>query len=77
VLGKSSDYVFAHVYFYDNAFHLNDVGRAYRTYRVYLDLAELLGIEDIAGFTECGTDFEGCIFEGTSGIPKTAVPYID
>ena len=76
VLGKSSDYVFAHVYFYDNAFHLNDVGRAYRTYRVYLDLAELLGIEDVSGFTEFGTDFEGCIFEGTSGVPQTSVPYI-
>ena len=77
VLGKCSDYVYAHEYFYDNAFHLNDIGRAYRTYRVYLDLAELLGIESAAGFTECGTEFEGCIFEGTSGVPKIGVSYIN
>ena len=77
VLGKCSDYVYAHEYFYDNAFHLNDIGRAYRTYRVYLDLAELLGIESAEGFTECGTEFEGCIFEGTSGVPKIGVSYIN
>ena len=76
VLGKSSDYVFAHVYFYDNAFHLNDVGRAFRTYRVYLDLAELLKIGTPHGFTEVGADFEGCIFEGESGIPKNGVSYL-
>ena len=75
VLGESRDYVYAHEYFYDNAFHLNDIGRAYRTYRVYLDLAELLGISPV-GFLSSGTDFEGCIFEGDDGIPEIEVPYL-
>ena len=70
-LGKAVSAIFAHKYFYDNAFHLNDIGRAYRTYRIYLDLAAILEIseEDILGFTEVGVGFDGCIFEGTSGLP--------
>ncbi len=67
-IGRCEDYVFAHKYFYDCAFHPNDIGRTYRTYRLYLDLCETFGISP-EEFLSQGTDFEGCIFEGESGIP--------
>ena len=45
VLGDAENYIFSVKYFYNNAFHPNDYGRVYRTYRVYLDMCEeLLGI---------------------------------
>ncbi len=69
-LGSSADYIYDHSYFYDCAFHLNDTGRALRTYRMYLDLAQLLGIERTVGFLGVGTDYDGCIFEGESGDPS-------
>ncbi len=76
VLGKSSDYIFAHEYFFDCAFHPNDTGRTYRTYRVYLDICALLGYEP-NGYDSKGTDFEGCIFENTSnGLPLIEVDYL-
>ncbi len=77
VLGKSSDYIFAHEYFYDCAFHLNDVGRTLRTYRMYLDLSALFGITPRA-FTSVGTSFSGCIFEegNSSGIPNNIPEYL-
>jgi len=72
VLGRSQDYIFDHKYFYDNAFHLNDIGRAYRTYRLYCDLAARLGITEVNGFTSKGTSFKGVIFEqGSTGAPLT------
>ncbi len=77
VLGTSANYIFAHKYFYDNAFHPNDIGRAYRTYRVYIDLCNLLG-KTPAGYLSEGDDFEGCIFEETSdGTPITKVDYLN
>lgn len=69
LVGNAENYVFDHSYFYDCAFHLNDTGRTYRTYRMYLDLATILGITDIAGYKSVGTDFDGCIFEDTDGTP--------
>lgn len=63
VIGHSGNYIFDHKYFYDNAFHLNDVGRSIRTYRLYLDICKTLGITDIKGYLSVGTEFEGCIFE--------------
>ncbi len=76
VLGSSADYIFAHEYFYDCAFHPNDIGRTYRTYRVYLDICDLLGYEP-NGYDSKGTDFEGCIFEdGSDGTPLTEVDYL-
>ena len=69
LIGRAENYVFDHSYFYDCAFHLNDTGRTFRTYRMYLDLASILGITDTKGYTSVGTDFEGCTFEGTSGTP--------
>lgn len=74
VVGSSVNYVFAHEYFYDNAFHLNDIGRAYRTYRMYLDIAELLSFEP-RDFLAVGTRYEGCIFEGESGEPLISVDF--
>lgn len=77
ILGSSADYVFAHEYFYDNAFHPNDYGRTYRTYTVYMDICELLGITDIVGYAEAGTNFAGCLFEsGTYGTPIYQVEYL-
>ena len=69
LVGKAENYVFDHSYFYDCAFHLNDTGRTYRTYRMYLDLASILGITDVSGYKSCGTDFDGCTFESTDGTP--------
>ena len=69
VVGIAESYVFDHSYFYDCAFHLNDTGRAYRTYRMYLDLAEILGITDLNGYKSVGTDFDGCTFEDSNGAP--------
>ena len=70
LIGSSVDYVFNHQYFFDCAFHLNDYGRTYRTYRLYLDLSETLGKEVKHGITDCGRDFIGCLFEnGTNGTP--------
>ncbi len=70
LLGNVENYIYKHEYFYDCAFHLNDVGRSFRTYRVYLDLCDILSISEIAGYTEIGTDFDGLIFEGESGVPN-------
>ncbi len=71
VLGSSQDYVYDHIYFYDCAFHPNDYGRTIRTYQLYLDLCEALGITDTNEYNELGTSFEGCLFEaGTAGKPK-------
>ena len=64
ILGSVSDYIYDHKYFYDNAFHLNDYGRTYRTYQVYLDLCNLFGIEDPVAIDAKGTTaFRGCLFE--------------
>ena len=78
IIGSCRDYVLAHEYFYDCAFHPNDVGRTYRTYRLYSDLAKVLGYS-VSGFYSSGTDFEGCIFEGdvTNGEPKIKVEYLN
>ena len=69
LIGTSANYVFDHSYFYDCAFHLNDTGRTYRTYRMYLDIAAILGIDDTKGYKSVGTDFDGCTFEKTDGTP--------
>ena len=69
LIGMAENYVFDHSYFYDCAFHLNDTGRTYRTYRMYLDLASVLGIENVKGYKSVGTDFDGCTFEDTDGTP--------
>ena len=47
VLGDAENYIFSVKYFYNNAFHPNDYGRVYRTYRVYIDVCEeILGIAE-------------------------------
>ena len=69
VLGTCTDYVYAHEYFYDCAFHTNDYGRAIRTYELYTDICEALGVTDVNGMKDFGTDFAGCLFEeGTTPL---------
>ena len=62
VLGDAENYIFNYKYFYDSAYHPNNFGKTYRTYRVYLDLCELLGITEIKDFYLGGTpDADGYI----------------
>lgn len=63
-IGSSRDYIFASEYFYDNAFHLNDYGRTYRTYQLYLDLCAVLGIATPTDQYGVGELFDGCLFDG-------------
>ncbi len=70
-VGKASDYIWDHLYFYDCAFHPNDYGRAYRSYQLYVDLCAKLGITEPQGYLSVGTEFDGCLFEDEDGIPNT------
>ena len=70
-VGSCVDYIFDHKYFYDCAFHPNDYGRAYRTYRLYYDLCDIMGKSPL-GYLDVGDDFYGCCFEDDpSGYPET------
>ncbi len=78
LVGSAADYVYNHKYFYDCAFHVNDYGRAYRTYNLYVDIAEILGLETYNGYTSKGTDFDGCLFEeGSDGTPLVKVDFLE
>ncbi len=78
ILGSSRNYIFAHQYFYDNAFHPNDYGRVWRTYRMYRDLANLFGIQSPRSFNSVGFDYEGCLFDPVvNGIPLYTVPWLE
>ncbi len=79
IIGRSIDYVYHHNYFYDSAYHLNNWGRPIRSYQFYVDFCKEVGITDIAGYLDRGTDFYGCIFESgvTDGAPKYKVDYIE
>jgi len=77
LLGSALDYVYNHKYFYDCAYHVNDYGRTYRTYALYLDLAEIFGISAPKGIYDEGKSFEGCLFEdGSDGTPLEKVDFI-
>ncbi len=77
LMGSAVDYVYNHKYFYDCAFHVNDYGRAYRTYNLYRDIAETVGLENINGYTSKGTDYDGCLFEeGSDGTPLVGVDFL-
>lgn len=77
VVGSSLDYIFNHQYFYNNAYHTNYYGRVWRTYVLYTDLAEMLGISEVKDHNEVGTEFEGCKFEEMFGnSPLYKVSYI-
>ncbi len=78
LLGTAADYIFARKYFFDCAYHLNNYGRTYRTYQMYLDLCDILGIEDKKAIDAEGADFAGCLFEeGSDGTPVTKVDYLE
>ena len=78
LMGSAADYVYNHKYFYDCAFHVNDYGRAYRTYNLYVDIAQALGFETYNGFYSKGTDFDGCLFEEESdGTPLVGVDFFE
>ena len=74
LIGNVESYVFAHEYFYDNAFHLNDYGRVLRTYQLYLDVAAFVGMTDTVGIHSVGTDFSGCKFESSETPVYTFPP---
>ena len=78
-VGCAANYIFHHNYFFDSAYHLNNYGRALWTYQLYTDLCIELGIDDVNGYLECGTEFEGCMFEAgvTDGKPTYKVDYIE
>ena len=77
LIGSSKNYIYDRSYFYDCAFHTNFYGRTYRTYQLYLDMSSLLGITDIHGIYDVGTDFEGCLFEeNSSGKPLREVEFL-
>ena len=78
-VGCAANYIFHHNYFFDSAYHLNNYGRALWTYQLYTDLCIELGIDDVNGYLECGTEFEGCMFESgvTDGKPTYKVDYIE
>ena len=79
IIGRSLDYIYHHNYFYDSAYHLNNWGRAIRSYQFYVDFCKEVGITEIAGYLDRGTDFYGCLFESgvTDGSPKYKVDYIE
>ncbi len=77
LVGSCKNYIYDHKYMFDCAYHVNDYGRTYRTYQLYVDLCEILGIEDVNAHDEFGTNFEGCLFEdGSDGTPVTKVDYL-
>ncbi len=63
LLGSSVNFIYAHEYFYDCAFHTNDYGRTYRTYHMYLQLIKTLDIDSAHTATSLGRWFPGCLFE--------------
>ena len=72
LMGSCKDYVYARKYCYDCAYHTNAYGRTYRTYQLYLDIADIIGIDNPNGIYSKGTNFAGCLFEQNSdGKPLT------
>ena len=65
LMGKPTDYVYAHEYFYDCAFHLNDYGRTLHTYQLYLDMCNYLGKKgaEITNYDVYNLNMPGCAFE--------------
>ena len=78
LMGSCKDYIYARKYCYDCAYHTNAYGRTYRTYQLYLDIADTLGIENPNGIYSKGMNFAGCLFEGESdGTPLTKVDFLE
>lgn len=80
VLGSCADYIYSSEYFYDCAFHVNDYGRVYRTYNLYRDIAETIGMTELNGIYSVGTSFDGCVFEDGAtddGVPPCGVDFLE
>jgi hypothetical protein len=73
MIGQPTKYVYAHEYFYDCAFHLNDYGRALHTYQIYLDLCAFLGMRgaEVTNYDVFNVNMPGCIFETTISVGYT------
>lgn len=73
LIGQPTKYVYAHEYFYDCAFHLNDYGRALHTYQIYLDLCAFLGMRgaEVTNYDVFNVNMPGCIFETTISVGYT------
>ena len=77
LVGSSKNYIFAHVYFYNNAYHPNYYGRVWRTYTLYSDLTAMLG-KDKKDYNDAGYDYEGCLFEMVhDNQPRYKVTYMN
>jgi hypothetical protein len=77
LMGSSKDYIFARKYCYDCAYHTNAYGRVYRTYQLYVDIADKIGIENPNGIYSKGTVFWGLIFEeGSDGRPVDELDFV-
>lgn len=75
-IGKSTDFIYDHRYFYDCAFHTNNYGRAIHTYALYRELCETLGVSVKHTHGDLGTSFAGCLFETDSrGAVLTSPKY--
>ncbi len=76
-IGNAENYVLAHEYFYDCAFHTNDYGRTYRTYTLYCDIAAALGINDVYEYGEKQGEYIGCMFEENASSPIFEVDFLN
>lgn len=63
IVGSCKNYIYAHEYFFDCAFHTNNYGRTWRTYYLYTDLCEIIGREVQYQNGDLGTKFDQCLFE--------------
>ena len=76
IVGSCKNYIYAHEYFFDCAFHTNNYGRTWRTYYLYTDLCDILGKEVKYKNGDLGTDFDQCLFEkGSDGKVLTEPKY--
>ena len=76
IVGSCKNYIYAHEYFFDCAFHTNNYGRTWRTYYLYSDLCAILGKQVKYQNGDLGTDFDQCLFEkGSDGKVLTEPKY--
>lgn len=81
IVGSCVNYIYAHEYFFDCAFHTNNYGRTWRTYYLYRDLCDILDKEIVYQNGDTGTDYQSCLFEKDANgkmltSPKYAVDFL-